>query len=149
MNFGDNEIYFHRDNVTENRGRHTLKKHYHDLFEIYFIEGGGCCYFIDNKSYNLIPGDIIFVPAGVVHNTEYKTIIYVTGHTDSTGSDAYNNTLSQNRASAVANYLSLRGVNASRMVVRGMGKTSPIASNDTAEGRAQNRRVELSIQQIN
>lgn len=78
-----------------------------------------------------------------------KTIIYVTGHTDSTGSDAYNNTLSQNRASAVANYLSLRGVNASRMVVRGMGKTSPIASNDTAEGRAQNRRVELSIQQIN
>ena len=76
MALGEHEIYFHRDKVTENRGRHTLKKHYHDLFEIYFIEDGACCYFIDNKSYNLIPGDIIFVPAGVVHNTEYKNTIH-------------------------------------------------------------------------
>ena len=76
MNFRDGEFYFHRDRVTENRGKHTLKKHYHDLFEIYFIESGACCYFIDNKSYNLVPGDIIFVPAGVVHNTEYKNTIH-------------------------------------------------------------------------
>jgi len=78
-----------------------------------------------------------------------KTAVYVTGYTDNTGSDAYNNKLSQERASAVANYLSLRGVNASRMVVRGLGKSNPVASNATAEGRAQNRRVELSIQQLN
>ena len=76
MTFGANEIYFHRDTVTENRGKHTLKKHYHDLFEMYFIESGACCYFIDNKSYQLEPGDIIFVPAGVVHNTEYKNTIH-------------------------------------------------------------------------
>lgn len=78
-----------------------------------------------------------------------KTAVYVTGYTDNTGSDAYNNKLSQERAAAVANYLSLRGVNASRMVVRGLGKSNPIASNATADGRAQNRRVELSIQQLN
>lgn len=78
-----------------------------------------------------------------------KTAVYVTGYTDNTGSDAYNNKLSQERASAVANYLSLRGVNTSRMVVRGLGKANPIASNATADGRAQNRRVELSIQQLN
>ena len=76
MTFGSHEIYFHRDTVTENRGKHTLKKHYHDLFEIYYIESGSCCYFIDNKSYQLASGDIIFVPAGVVHNTEYKNTIH-------------------------------------------------------------------------
>ena len=78
-----------------------------------------------------------------------KTLINVTGHTDSTGSDDYNLKLSQQRAVAVGNYLNLRGVNASRLVVRGMGESMPIASNDTEAGRAQNRRVELSIQQIN
>ncbi len=78
-----------------------------------------------------------------------KTLINVTGHTDSTGSDDYNLKLSQERAVAVGNYLNLRGVNASRLVVRGMGESMPIASNDTEAGRAQNRRVELSIQQMN
>ncbi len=78
-----------------------------------------------------------------------KTLINVTGHTDSTGSDAYNLNLSQQRAAAVGNYLNLRGVNASRLIVRGMGESMPIASNDTEAGRAQNRRVELSIQQVN
>ena len=78
-----------------------------------------------------------------------KTLINVTGHTDSTGSDDYNLKLSQQRAVAVGNYLNLRGVNASRLVVRGMGESMPIASNDTEAGRAQNRRVELSIQQMN
>ena len=78
-----------------------------------------------------------------------KTLINVTGHTDSTGSDAYNLNLSQQRAAAVGNYLNLRGVNTSRLIVRGMGESMPIASNDTEAGRAQNRRVELSIQQVN
>ena len=70
------EFYFHRDTVKENRGKHTLKKHYHDLFEIYFIESGACSYFIDNKAYQLLPGDVILVPSGVVHNTEYRNTIH-------------------------------------------------------------------------
>ncbi len=67
----------------------------------------------------------------------------VEGHTDSQGSDSYNLTLSQNRADAVRTYLISTGVPAEQVVAAGFGKTRPIASNDTAEGRAQNRRVEF------
>ncbi len=70
------EFYFHRDIVLDRRGKQKYKKHYHDLFEIYFIDSGSCCYFIDNKTYQLQAGDVIMVPAGIVHNTEYKN----TGH---------------------------------------------------------------------
>ena len=68
----------------------------------------------------------------------------VTGHTDSTGSESYNQTLSENRAAAVATYLKDSGVPAS-LSSNGMGESSPIAGNDTACGRAANRRVELSV----
>ncbi|MBO7556534.1 MAG: OmpA family protein [Alphaproteobacteria bacterium] len=78
-----------------------------------------------------------------------KTLINVVGHTDSVGSDEYNMQLSAKRALAVSNYLALRGVAENRMVVRAMGEKSPIASNDTEAGRAQNRRVEITIQQMN
>ena len=74
-----------------------------------------------------------------------QTYIDVLGHTDSTGSDAYNQTLSVNRATSVANYLEMRGVARARMGVRGYGETMPIASNDTETGRAQNRRVEIKV----
>lgn len=74
-----------------------------------------------------------------------QTYIDVLGHTDSTGSDAYNQTLSVNRAQAVASYLSSRGVASARMGVRGFGESAPIASNDTEMGRAQNRRVEIKV----
>ncbi|MEO5809502.1 MAG: OmpA family protein [Sphingomicrobium sp.] len=74
-----------------------------------------------------------------------QTYIDVLGHTDSTGSDAYNQTLSVNRAQSVANYLEMRGVARARMGVRGYGETTPIASNDTEMGRAQNRRVEIKV----
>ena len=74
-----------------------------------------------------------------------QTYIDVLGHTDSTGSDAYNQTLSVNRAQSVANYLEMRGVARARMGVRGFGETTPIASNDTEMGRAQNRRVEIKV----
>lgn len=77
---------------------------------------------------------------------EYKsTMIQVGGHTDSTGSDQYNLMLSQNRAQAVANVLTGFGVEPVRTDVVGFGETSPIASNSTESGRAQNRRVELIL----
>lgn len=74
-----------------------------------------------------------------------NTRVDVIGHTDSTGSDAYNMDLSQRRASAVAGVLRAGGVASSRIATAGRGKTMPIASNDTAAGRAQNRRVEIII----
>ena len=74
-----------------------------------------------------------------------NSLIDVYGHTDSTGSDAYNMTLSQRRAEAVASYLSSRGVSASRIRSQGFGETQPVASNATEEGRSANRRVEIKI----
>tara|TARA_R110000787_G_scaffold68179_6_gene152615 strand:- start:202 stop:900 length:699 start_codon:yes stop_codon:yes gene_type:complete len=74
-----------------------------------------------------------------------KTYIDIYGHTDSDGSDAYNQGLSERRAQSVANYLSSRGVASARVATRGFGETQPIASNATAEGKAQNRRVEIKI----
>jgi outer membrane protein OmpA-like peptidoglycan-associated protein len=73
------------------------------------------------------------------------TYIEVQGHTDSKGADAYNMTLSQKRATSVANYLIKRGVSSSRITTKGYGETAPVASNDTEEGRAQNRRVNFLI----
>jgi len=78
-------------------------------------------------------------------NEYNQTRIEVVGHTDSKGSDAYNMTLSQNRANSVAGYLGSRGVASSRMIVSGAGESRPIASNDTEAGRAQNRRVEITL----
>jgi outer membrane protein OmpA-like peptidoglycan-associated protein len=74
-----------------------------------------------------------------------QTYIDVYGHTDATGSDVYNQGLSERRATAVADYLSGRGVQTARIGTRGYGKTQPIASNDTDAGRAANRRVEVKI----
>ena len=74
-----------------------------------------------------------------------ETYIDVYGHTDSTGSDAYNQQLSERRADAVAGYLETRGVQSARIGTRGFGETQPIAPNDTEEGRAANRRVEIRI----
>lgn len=72
--------------------------------------------------------------------------IVVEGHTDARGSDTTNQTLSQERADAVRSYLESRGVPAERMRAVGRGESTPIASNDTAEGRANNRRVEVIIE---
>jgi outer membrane protein OmpA-like peptidoglycan-associated protein len=77
---------------------------------------------------------------------EYRsTYVDVYGHTDSTGSDDYNLALSDRRANSVRDYLVMRGVEPARLGTRGFGESQPIASNDTEEGRAQNRRVEIKI----
>ena len=74
-----------------------------------------------------------------------QTMVEVAGHTDSTGGAAYNQGLSERRAQSVAAYLTSRGVRQARLMVVGDGENHPVASNATPEGRAQNRRVELTI----
>lgn len=74
-----------------------------------------------------------------------KTIVEVAGHTDSTGSDAHNQGLSERRASSVANYLRGRGVISERLITVGMGESRPVADNGTEQGRQVNRRVEITM----
>lgn len=74
-----------------------------------------------------------------------STLVDIIGYTDSTGSDSYNLTLSQQRATSVARTLSQYGVDSRRFFVEGRGKANPIADNSTEQGRAQNRRVEIRI----
>lgn len=81
----------------------------------------------------------------LVLNKYDRTLVDVYGHTDSTGNDAHNLDLSQRRALAVATYLDAQGIDNRRFSVIGYGETRPIATNATAEGRAQNRRVEIEL----
>lgn len=82
--------------------------------------------------------------AGLLQKHE-RVVVEVAGHTDSKGSEEYNLTLSDRRATAAKDYLNSKGVKASRLSSRGYGESRPVASNDTEEGRAENRRVELII----
>jgi outer membrane protein OmpA-like peptidoglycan-associated protein len=77
-----------------------------------------------------------------------KTLIDVEGHTDNVGDDAYNQTLSVQRAGSVGSYLQSHGVNSQRIVTVGAGESRPVASNDSADGRQRNRRVELKLAPI-
>lgn len=114
----------------------------------------------DGKVYLIMPGNITFgtneyaIQSGFMPTLnsiakvikEYnKTMVQVTGYTDNTGSAALNNSLSMQRANAVANYLRLQGVSADRLITDGAGSRNPIASNATAAGREQNRRVEIVL----
>ncbi|MDX1516566.1 MAG: OmpA family protein [Woeseiaceae bacterium] len=74
-----------------------------------------------------------------------KTVIEVAGHTDSTGSESYNQSLSERRASSVARYLQTQGVSSQRMITVGMGELRPVADNSSASGRQANRRVEITM----
>ena len=74
-----------------------------------------------------------------------NTSLLIAGHTDSKGTDEYNQQLSERRSRAAADYLVAQGVSASRLRTVGMGESEPEASNDTAAGQAQNRRVEVAI----
>jgi outer membrane protein OmpA-like peptidoglycan-associated protein len=74
-----------------------------------------------------------------------QTVVEVAGHTDSVGTDQYNQALSERRANSVAAYLGSHGVLQQRMITVGAGETRPIASNDTEAGRSENRRVEITL----
>jgi len=115
----------------------------------------------DGNNINLImPGNITFPSNGSSLKSDFysvldsvalvleefdKTIIVVAGYTDSVGSNAYNQQLSESRARSVAAYLKTKNVNAARFDVIGFGESNPIADNKTAEGRSLNRRVELTL----
>jgi outer membrane protein OmpA-like peptidoglycan-associated protein len=71
--------------------------------------------------------------------------IEIEGHTDNKGSDVYNQNLSQGRSQSVVDYLAEQGVERSRLAAHGYGESKPIDTNDTEEGRANNRRVEFTV----
>jgi outer membrane protein OmpA-like peptidoglycan-associated protein len=81
--------------------------------------------------------------AGLRNNP--NTDVRIVGHTDNTGSDAINNPLSVDRAASTRAYLAARGVDGRRIAIEGMGERYPIANNDSADGRARNRRVEIFV----
>jgi len=74
-----------------------------------------------------------------------RTLVVVAGHTDSDGSESYNQTLSEQRASAVSSYLQNQGINPIRLEPAGFGETQPVATNSTPEGKQLNRRVEITL----
>ena len=115
---------------------------------------------LDNKIILIMPGNVTFGTNEATIATKFepvlnsvakvineydKTMVQIIGYTDSTGTVTHNNALSLRRANAVSNYLRLRGVSLSRIIVDGMGPQNPIASNNTATGREQNRRVEITL----
>lgn len=125
------------------------------------LEGTGVRVRRDGDELELImPGNITFPVDGYQIRSDFMPVLdsvaevlykftdtrlQVTGHTDSTGARDYNYGLSERRANSVANYLASQGVSQDRLITQGMGPDEPIASNDTASGRAENRRVELRI----
>jgi outer membrane protein OmpA-like peptidoglycan-associated protein len=82
---------------------------------------------------------------GVILNKYPDTNILVTGHTDSDGTEQYNQSLSEGRAKSVSNYIMSRGINSQRLSVIGLGEGEPAVSNETTEGKRLNRRVEIAI----
>ena len=103
----------------------------------------------DSGSYSLKPQFYNTLDSVVLVLNEYQsTMVTVMGHTDSTGSKQLNQKLSEDRALSVANYLSQKGVAQQRLAAIGYGEGFPIASNSTASGRAQNRRVEIELEPV-
>ncbi len=82
---------------------------------------------------------------GKVLNEFDKTVVEVAGHTDSTGSESYNQNLSERRAMSVSQYLQAQEVSGQRLITLGMGELRPVAANDTSAGRQANRRVEITM----
>ena len=98
----------------------------------------------DTGQATLKPGaDLVLGRLATYLSANPQTKIMIEGHTDSRGSDEYNEALSERRAQAVATALASRGIPADNLRPRGRGKAYPVASNDTPEGRQQNRRVEI------
>ncbi|GGK20297.1 OmpA family protein [Aliivibrio fischeri] len=106
---------------------------------IYVVESDG--QFVTG-SYKLAnPSKFNFVYDYLSKNPRSKAVI--SGYTDSTGSDTFNQKLSKQRAEEVASYISKRGISKDRLISKGLGESKPVASNSTKEGRAKNRRVEV------
>ena len=105
---------------------------------------GNITFATDSSDLNAGFFDVLSSVSLVVNEFE-QTVVEVAGHTDSTGSDSYNQQLSERRANAVSAYLRTRQVLGDRIIAVGMGEARPIASNDTPDGRQQNRRVELTL----
>jgi outer membrane protein OmpA-like peptidoglycan-associated protein len=116
-----------------------------DGIVVTFDENSGVQF--DTNKYDITPQSRETLDKLAAVLKEYPdTNVLVVGHTDSVGSDTYNMTLSKNRAYAVTNYfVQEKGLNSSRFTTNWFGETQPIASNDTPEGRAQNRRVNIVI----
>ncbi|MEN8135326.1 MAG: OmpA family protein [Thermodesulfobacteriota bacterium] len=96
-------------------------------------------FILDHKSFNELDLWVSFL------NGQQEMKIVLGGYTDSAGNQEYNLKLSKNRAQAVADYLVSKGINSSRLIVKGVGSAHPIATNDTPEGRSLNRRVEIKF----
>ena len=88
--------------------------------------------------------DVLTSVSKVMTNYD-QTVVEVAGHTDSTGSDAYNQALSERRASSVAQYLETQGIMSQRLITIGLGESMPVADNGSASGRQANRRVEITM----
>lgn len=128
------------------------------------LQGTGVQVVRDGDNIRLVmPGDVTFETDSASLNSdffgvldsvalvlnEYKsTLVTVAGHTDSTGTDQHNQALSEKRATTVAMYLNGRGVVPERLAAIGHGEKYPVASNATADGRAKNRRVEITLDPI-
>lgn len=116
-----------------------------DGIVVTFDENNGGVYFDTNK-YNINEKSKQTLDKLAAILKEYPdTNVLVAGHTDSVGKDEYNLGLSQRRAQAVTNYFKSKGLASSRFTTKWYGEKNPIASNDTAEGRAKNRRVNVVI----
>lgn len=115
-----------------------------DAIVITFDENSGVFFATNQYSINAASQETLNALAGVF--MEYpNTNILVVGHTDSVGTEEYNMTLSKNRAYSVTNYLTGKGLNASRFTTNWFGETQPMHDNATPEGRAKNRRVNVAI----
>ncbi|GLI56577.1 cell envelope biogenesis protein OmpA [Propionigenium maris DSM 9537] len=113
-----------------------------------------------NKLELVMPGNLTFKSSSSDINSNFyevldsvakvlkeydETSVFVSGHTDNTGKDSYNMTLSKDRADSVAKYLKSRGVQGSRLTTEGFGSKYPLTTNSTSQGRENNRRVEIEI----
>ncbi|WP_215403774.1 OmpA family protein [Vibrio gigantis] len=101
--------------------------------------------FATNSTELSTDGKIALQPLVEVLKAHPQSTVVVVGHTDSTGAAEYNMMISKKRAAAVAAYIEEQGIEAERITATGEGEENPVASNDTAEGRAQNRRVDATI----
>ena len=125
------------------------------------LEGTGVSVYRDGDYITLnMPGNVTFATNSSDLNQSFfnvlgsvskvldeydQTIVEVAGHTDSSGSETYNQSLSERRATSVAQYLDAQGVNYQRIMTVGMGEVRPVADNATSSGRQTNRRVEITL----